>query len=166
MYENIRQRVATLVSVVASISITAQPAAASHRTPDCSSSQALQPLHSLSELVFLSRTKFTTLGFTTVFLALIPRRAAAQSSASCADMPSQFQAIAELLTRVQQLGIALALLIATIMLIYGGILWMRGTPDSQQKARGIIFNTFVGLVIVLMAGGLVEFVKGVLCGGA
>jgi hypothetical protein len=81
-------------------------------------------------------------------------------------MPSQFQEIVDLLTRVQQLGIALALLIATIMLIYGGILWMRGTPDSQQKARRIIFNTFVGLIIVLMAGGLVEFVKDVLCGGA
>jgi type IV secretory pathway VirB2 component (pilin) len=81
-------------------------------------------------------------------------------------MPSQFQEIVDLLTRVQQLGIALALLIATIMLIYGGILWMRGTPDSQQKARRIIFNTFVGLIIVLMASGLVEFVKDVLCGGA
>jgi len=68
-------------------------------------------------------------------------------------MPSQFQEIAELLTRIQRLGIALALLIATVMLIYGGILWMRGTPDSQQKARRIIFNTFVGLVIVLMAAG-------------
>jgi len=42
---------------------------------------------------------------------------------------------------------------------------MRGTPDAQQKARKIIFNTLVGLVIVLMAGGLVEFVKSILCGG-
>jgi hypothetical protein len=99
-------------------------------------------------------------------IAILPQRAAAQSSATCADMPSQFQEIVDLLTRVQQLGIALALLIATIMLIYGGTLWMRGTPDSQQKARRIIFNTFVGLLIVLMASGLVEFVKDVLCGGA
>jgi type IV secretory pathway VirB2 component (pilin) len=80
-------------------------------------------------------------------------------------MPEQFREIATLLTRVQQLGIALALLIASIMIVCGGILWMRGTPDSQQKARRIIFNSLVGLVIVLMAGGLVEFVTNILCGG-
>lgn len=102
----------------------------------------------------------------TGFHTLFTGPAAAQSSEpSCGDMPEQFQELAELLTRVQQLGIAVALLIASIMLVYGGILWMRGTPDAQQKARKIIFNTIVGLVIVLMAGGLVEFVESVLCGG-
>jgi heme A synthase len=80
-------------------------------------------------------------------------------------MPEQFREISILLTRIQSLGVALALLIASAMLIYGGILWMRGTPDSQQKARRIIFNTIIGLVIVLMAGGLVEFVKDALCSG-
>jgi type IV secretory pathway VirB2 component (pilin) len=100
--------------------------------------------------------------------ALFTSPAAAQtegSESSCGSMPAQFQDIAELLTRIQELGIALALLIASIMLIYGGVMWMRGTPDSQQKARSIIFNTIIGLVIVLTAGGLVEFVQGVLCGG-
>lgn len=93
-------------------------------------------------------------------------RVAAQTGESCGTVPDQFQAIATLLTRVQQLGIALALLIASVMLVYGGILWMRGTPEAQQKARRIIWNTLVGLTIVLMAGGLVEFMKGVLCGGS
>jgi len=99
-------------------------------------------------------------GVATLFSAPV---AAQSGETSCGSMPTQFQDIAELLTRIQELGIALALLIASIMLIYGGVLWMRGTPDSQQKARRIIFNTFVGLVIVLTAGGLVEFVKGTLC---
>jgi len=98
-------------------------------------------------------------------LSLFSEPVLAASETGCADMPEQFQDLAELLTRVQQLGIALALLIASIMLVYGGILWMRGTPDSQQKARGIIFNTLVGLVIVLLASGLVEFVKSIMCGG-
>lgn len=117
-------------------------------------------------------SSWTVKGLKTVLrigvLALFTGRVYAQKESSetgCGDMPEQFQELAELLTRVQQLGVALALLIASIMLIYGGILWMRGTPDSQQKARKIIFNTLVGLVIVLMAGGLVEFVKSVLCGG-
>jgi len=101
--------------------------------------------------------------------SLFTGRALAQTNSTevpCGSMPPQFQEIATLLTRVQQLGVALALLIASVMLIYGGILWMRGTPDAQQKARRIIFDTIIGLVIVLIAGGLVEFVKSVLCGGA
>jgi len=101
-------------------------------------------------------------------VSIVTGTTAAQSETpetSCGSMPAQFQDIATLLTRIQELGIALALLIASIMLIYGGILWMRGTPDSQQKARSIIFNTIVGLVIVLIAGGLVEFVSNVLCSG-
>jgi len=99
-------------------------------------------------------------------LTLYSTPAAAQSGeTSCGSMPPQFEEIATLLTRIQELGVALALLIASIMLVYGGILWMRGTPDSQQKARRIIFNTIVGLVIVLMAGGLVGFVTSVLCPG-
>ena len=99
-------------------------------------------------------------------ISLVTGKAAAQSGGtSCGSMPEQFREIATLLTQIQQLGIALALLIASTMIVYGGILWMRGTPDSQQKARHIIFNSLVGLVIVLMAGGLVEFVTNILCGG-
>jgi len=114
----------------------------------------------------LARTLKAFIWAVALSLLTEPVLAATGSGSSCGDMPEQFQELAELLTRVQQLGIALALLIASIMLIYGGILWMRGTPDSQQKARKIIFNTIIGLVIVLIAGGLVEFVKSVLCGGA
>lgn len=108
------------------------------------------------------------IGFGILIIAQFIGRTAAQSSAvetQCGQMPSQFQNLAELLTRIQELGVALGLLIAAVMLVYGGILWMRGTPDSQQKARRIIFNTIVGLTIVLMAGGLVEFVNGILCSG-
>jgi len=85
---------------------------------------------------------------------------------SCGDVPEQFQQLSELLTQIQQFGVALAVLIASVMLVYAGILYMRGTPDSQQKARTIIMNTMIGLVIVLIAGGLVEFVNSILCGGA
>lgn len=100
------------------------------------------------------------------FVGFFSGQAAAQSAQNaCGDVPSQFQAIADLLTRIQQLGVALGLLIAALMYVWAGILWMRGTPDSQQRARRIFMNTSIGLVLILIAGGLVEFIKTVLCGG-
>lgn len=75
MYENIRRRVATLVSVIASVTITAQPAAASHGNLGCSPSQSFEPLfqllHSLTELAFLGGVGLATLGFTTAGLLII-----------------------------------------------------------------------------------------------
>jgi len=154
MYESIARRVATLVFAVESIAtapdLPISSPTISHLPPSKAYKTWLR--HSLTKLS-PNRVQLAAISSITAALVSIPRRVAAQSSASCGDMPSQFQEIAELLTRIQRLGIALALLIATVMLIYGGILWMRGTPDSQQKARRIIFNTFVGLVIVLMAAG-------------
>lgn len=92
--------------------------------------------------------------------------AAAQSTSdSCGDVPLQFQQIAELLTRIQQLGVALGLLFAVFMYIICGIYYMRGTPEAQERARRIFINTTIGLVIILMAGGFVEFVNGILCPG-
>jgi len=75
MYEKIRRRVATLISVIASISITAQPAAASHGNLGCSPSQAFEPLfqllHALTELAFLGGVLLATLGFLTAGILII-----------------------------------------------------------------------------------------------
>ncbi len=136
----------------------------------CEAPESIEPLFALvdssTSQAFLAEGRLGVLRFSaTPLVMMLSGQDTTQAETSCGTMPEQFQQLAELLTRIQQLGVALALLIAAIMLIYGGILWMRGTPDSQQKARKIIFNTLVGLVIVLMAGGLVEFVKSVLCGG-
>jgi len=103
-----------------------------------------------------------TLVFGTALVALASTPAAAQ----CGDVPAQFEDIAALLTRVQELGVALGLLIAVVMFIWVGISWMRGTPDSQQRAKRRFWNVSIGVVIILMASGFVEFVKSVLgCGG-
>lgn len=107
-------------------------------------------------------------GVTTVVLSVVflSGRAAAQSDeAVCGDVPLQFQQIAELLTRIQQLGVTLGLLFATLMYIISGIYYVRGTPEAQEKARRIFINTTIGLVIILMAGGIVEFINGILCPG-
>jgi len=103
-----------------------------------------------------------------LLITLLSTPVAAQNrgTESCADMPPQFEQISELLTRLQQLGVAFGLLLGVLMYIWAGINWMRGTPDAQQRAKRVFWNTSVGIVIVLMSGGLIEFVKSVLgCGG-
>jgi len=101
-------------------------------------------------------------------IGVLSRPAAAQSEESgCEEVPAQFEAIAELLTRIEQLGVALGLSLAAVMYIWAGINWMRGTADGQQHAKRVFRDTSIGLVIILLASGLVEFLKSVLgCGGA
>ena len=47
-----------------------------------------------------------------------------------------------------------------VLTIYGGFLWMTagGNPDQIKKAKGLIVNSIIGLVIVLAAYAIVSFV--------
>ncbi len=47
-----------------------------------------------------------------------------------------------------------------ILMIYGGILWMTAAGNEEQvkKARGLMFNALIGLVIVLAAYALTAFI--------
>lgn len=101
-------------------------------------------------------------------LVLFSGRAAAQGSedVGCGHLPPQLQAIERFLVQVQEIGMALAFLLASVLLVYTGLLWMSGDPAKQEKARKIFVNVFVGLLLVVLAGGLIEWVKITLCGGS
>ena len=106
-------------------------------------------------------------GVTTLLLILYTEPVAAQSGSggSCpSTVPGPLSELADLLHLIQRLGVSLALLIAVVMLIYAGIQYMRGDPDSVQKARSTIRQVVIGLTIVLLAGGIVEVVRDTLCG--
>ena len=47
-----------------------------------------------------------------------------------------------------------------VLMLYGGVLWMtaRGDEAQTKKARDIIFNAVVGLIIISAAGILTSFV--------
>ncbi|MCR4280293.1 MAG: Ig-like domain-containing protein [Candidatus Komeilibacteria bacterium] len=51
-------------------------------------------------------------------------------------------------------------LVAVILILYGGFMWMTagGNQDRIDKAKRILRNTAIGLVIILAAFGIVEFV--------
>ncbi len=55
--------------------------------------------------------------------------------------------------------IRIAGFVAIGFIIYGGIMYItsQGSPDQTGKAQGTIQNALIGLVIVLIATGLVTF---------
>lgn len=101
-----------------------------------------------------------------VLLAAVGRVAAQEEKkVDCPKLPPQLRAINDLLNQIQSYGFALALGLAAVMITYAGLLYMSGDPANQEKARRIIVNTVIGLLIVGLAGALVEIVKMQICPG-
>lgn len=109
--------------------------------------------------------QLTITATSTILITSAPAAAAESSSPSCGNLPEQIQAIQRFLTQVEQIGMAIAFSLAAVMLVYTGLLWMSGQPEKQEKARRIFVNVFIGLLIVVLAGGLVSWTKTILCAG-
>jgi len=62
---------------------------------------------------------------------------------------------------------ALVGVIFFILLVYGGLLWMtaRGNEENIKKAKDLIIAAIIGLLIVLAAYAIAQFVITVLVGG-
>lgn len=58
-------------------------------------------------------------------------------------------------------------IIFLILIIYGGILWMTGggNPETIKKAKSILVNSLIGLLIILLSYGFTIFVFQQLTGG-
>lgn len=84
---------------------------------------------------------------------------------SCPNLPESLEALRDFLLQLQSVAKALAILIAVIMLIYAGILLMRGRPEDVEKARQIVTRVLAGLVLVFIASGLVQWAANILCTG-
>ena len=56
----------------------------------------------------------------------------------------------------------LGALLAVGMVIYGGVLYTtsNGDPETAKKARGVIINALVGLLIAIMAAFFISFLAG------
>ncbi len=62
--------------------------------------------------------------------------------------------------RVVQWALGFLALVAVIIIMYGGFIWMtaRGNPDKVAKAKKILISAVIGLVIILTAWAIVTFV--------
>ena len=70
--------------------------------------------------------------------------------------------IGALLLAVVEILLRLGAIVAVGFIIYGGILYMtsQGEPDKAAGAQKTLINAVVGLVITLVATGLVSFIGG------
>ena len=57
--------------------------------------------------------------------------------------------------------ITVSLVLATMMYVVGGFLWMSdaGNLERVKTAKNIIVSTTIGLVVILMANGIISIVK-------
>lgn len=71
------------------------------------------------------------------------------------DLPAVGLAVVEILLRIGTIA-------AVAFVIYGGFLYMtsQGEPDKAASARKTIINAVAGLVISLLATGIVSFIGG------
>jgi len=58
--------------------------------------------------------------------------------------------------------VSISLGLATLMYIVGGFLWMSdaGNTERVKTAKSIIMSTTIGLVVILMAQGIISIVSG------
>lgn len=63
------------------------------------------------------------------------------------------------ITQVAQFLIVVSMVIAVIMIVYGGIRWMM-SPGDAAEAKTIIKNGLIGAAIVLAVGVLLQTVAG------
>jgi hypothetical protein len=58
--------------------------------------------------------------------------------------------------------VSISIGLATLMYIVGGFLWMAdaGNAERVKTAKSIIVSTTIGLVVILLAKGMISIVKG------
>jgi len=68
--------------------------------------------------------------------------------------------VPEIVGKIIKIVIAFSGLILTVLLIYGGVLWMTsgGNADQVKKAKTMMGNAIIGLVIVILSYAVASFV--------
>ncbi len=103
-------------------------------------------------------------------LALVPSAAHAASAAffgpivseacRCPDRAPTYGCVLDTGQRMINFGITIGLVAFTFMLAYAGFVWMTsgGNPEKRNQGRSMLLNVVIGLVIVLTAWLVVDFV--------
>jgi len=103
-----------------------------------------------------------------MFLAvifLLPDIALAQSgdiygTNDLVDVNLTTRNVRDIIAGVINIALGLLGIIATIIILYGGFIWMtsRGNADNIARAKKIIINGVIGLIIILSSYAIVRFV--------
>ncbi|MBU1292953.1 pilin [Patescibacteria group bacterium] len=110
-----------------------------------------------------------------VFIAVTPVTAfAAQASffgpivpEMCKACPCGFGGVMQLIQNVMNIMISLSIIVATIIIAWGGALYIfsSANPESRSTANKMLINAAIGIMIVLSAWLIVDFVMKTLYGG-
>jgi hypothetical protein len=78
----------------------------------------------------------------------------------CGASISQFSDVWVVVANLVEIVTRLAALIAIVMIIVGGIMFVtsRGEPDQTKRARDTIINAVLGLIIAILATVIVSFI--------
>ncbi|MBU1705813.1 DUF4215 domain-containing protein, partial [Patescibacteria group bacterium] len=120
---------------------------------------------SRSKLTFLSGFIFTLLIGAGLLFAVpalaqaVDLNAFGQAAGFSTDLD-----IRVMIARLIRTAISFAGIILVIMIIYGGFMWMTsaGAPDRIDKAKKILTNAAIGLVIVIASFAITSFILGAL----
>ena len=71
-----------------------------------------------------------------------------------------------LITTIGNWAFVAVLAVSAIFLIYAGFLWVTagGNPEGATKARTMLTNALIGVVVALLARGLVQVIRSVIGG--
>ena len=71
-------------------------------------------------------------------------------------------AVTETIESITNWVVSISIGLATLMYIVGGFLWMSdaGNTERVKTAKSIIVSTTIGLVVILMAKGMISIVSG------
>lgn len=107
--------------------------------------------------------KIVYIGLTAAALAL-PFMAFALSTPSpvVGGTPITLAEIEDRIRQIAQFLIIVAVIIAVIMIIWGGVMWMaaRGDEGMAKKAKATIWNGVIGALVVLAVGVILQTLAG------
>lgn len=94
-------------------------------------------------LSILAATPVTAFAANTSLFQIVPEE--------CETCPCNIGGVLEIVQNLMNLGIAFAVLIAVLMVVWAGFLLVTSpaSPENRGKARGLLLNTAIGLLIVL-----------------
>lgn len=79
---------------------------------------------------------------------------------NCPGAAPAFGCVLATIQNVINFGISIGIIAATLALAYAGFVWMTGgsNPEARNKGRTMLLNVFIGLVILLTAWLVVDFI--------
>lgn len=100
------------------------------------------------------------------FLSVLPRTAEAAPflnpivPEACQACPCGFGGVLQIIQNLMNFGIGIAIIFATIIIAWGGFLYIMSSanPESRSKANKMLINAAIGLLVVLSAWLIVDFV--------